>query len=117
MLSIIHKKVYQDFLALLVRLENVFQQPEIAQSEIIWHELSELFQQQIISLTDEDLEGEIANSWISLQTEIQREYRLLKSDRLFWLSARQTSTKEARAKVILERLRRLIGYCQMMLPD
>jgi hypothetical protein len=115
MSSIIHKKACQDFLTLLVRLENAFQQPEIAQNENIWVELNELFQQQIIPLTDEDLEGEVANSWISWQTEIQKEFRLLKSDRLFWLSARQTSTKEARAKNILDRLRKSIGYCQMML--
>jgi head-tail adaptor len=116
MLSIIHKKACQNFLDLLVQLENDFQQ-QFAQSESIWAELSELFQQQIISLTDEDLEEKVASGWISWQTEIQREFRLLKSDRLFWLSARQTSTKEARAKIILERLQKLIGYCQIMLQD
>jgi hypothetical protein len=117
MLLIIHKKAYQDCLNLLVQLENYYQNPKKDRNEELWTNLNQFFQQQIIPLTDEDLEGETASRWISLQTEIQREFRLLKTDWLFWVSARQPVTKEARAKSVLERLRKLISYCQMMLQD
>lgn len=121
MLSIIHKKAYEDLLLLLVQLESCCQSAattkETARLKEIWANLSQFFQQQIIPLTDEDLEGEVASRWISLQTEIQREFRLLNTDWLFWISARQPTTKEARAKTILNRLRKLISYCQVMLQD
>lgn len=121
MLPIIHKKAYQDFLTLLMQLEthcqNATTATEIARSEEIWASLSQFFQQQIIPLTDEDLSGEVASRWVSLQTEIQREFRLLNTDWLFWASARQPATKEARAKNILERLRKSIGYCRVLLQD
>jgi hypothetical protein len=119
MLSIIHKKAYQDFLFWLRQLENYLQSSDIGaknlQEQEIWLNLSQIFQQQIISLTDENLEGETASSWISLQTELQREFRLLKTDWLFWVSARQPATKTKRSKAIVERLQKLITYCQILL--
>lgn len=123
MLSIIHKKAYQDFLFWLRQLENYLQSSDKSsdigaknlQEQEIWLNLSQIFQQQIISLTDENLEGETASSWLSLQTELQREFRLLKTDWLFWVSARQPATKTKRSKAIVERLQKLIAYCQILL--
>jgi hypothetical protein len=121
MLSIIHKKAYQGFLSLLVELEDIYQNTdknaEIADNERIPTALNQFFQQSIIPLTDNQLEAEVASRWISLQTEIQREFRLLNSDRLFWLAARQPATKEARTRIILERIHKLISYCQILLQD
>ena len=121
MSSIIHKKAYRDFLTLLDDLESHCQNSaEIADNaEIaaIWSDLKQVFQERIISLTDEELEGEVASRWISLQTEIQREFRLLNTDWLFWASARQQVIKQARAKAVRERLRKLSQYCQLMLTN
>lgn len=121
MLSIIHRKAYQDFLHLLFELENNYQNTaqttKNAQIETTWTTLKQLFQQSIISLTDDDLEADVASRWISLHTEIQREFRLLNSDRYLMLAARQLATKEARAKIILERIGKLINYCQILLQN
>ena len=118
---IIHKKAYRDFLTLLNDLESHCQNSaEIADNaEItaIWLALKQVFQERIIPLTDEELEGEVASRWISLQTEIQREFRLLNTDWLFWASARQQGIKQARAKAVTERLRKLSKYCQLMLTS
>jgi hypothetical protein len=118
---IIHKKAYRDFLTLLNDLESHCQNSaEIADNaEItaIWSDLKQVFQEKIIPLTDEELEGEVASRWISLQTEIQREFRLLNTDWLFWASARQQGIKQARAKAVTERLRKLSKYCQLMLTS
>ena len=115
---IIHKKAYQDFLNLLNSLKGHFQQsPAVDNAEIaaILTDLKQMFQKRIILLTDEELEGEVANRWISLQTEMQREFRLLNTDWLFWISARQPTIKQARERAIAERLSKLIAYCQLML--
>lgn len=119
MSSIIHKKAYRDFLTLLNDLESHCQNSaEIADNaEIaaIWSDLKQVFQERIIPLTDEKLDREVASRWISLQTEIQREFRLLNTDWLFWASARQQAIKQTRAKAVNERLRKLSEYCQLML--
>ncbi|WP_144871097.1 heterocyst frequency control protein PatD [Hyella patelloides] len=119
MLSIIHRKAYQDFLDLLIKLENHDQNLAVAtktaEKEIIWQNLKQVFQQHIIPLTDENLDLATASRWISLQAEIQREFRLLNTDWLFLISSRQPATKQAREKSVVERLRKLIGYCQVML--
>lgn len=116
---IIHKKAYQDFLNLLFKLEsswqNLAQATEIEQNKRIWTELKQVFQERIINLTDENLDLEVASRWRSLQAEIQREFRLLNTDWLFWVSARQPATKQARAKAIENRLSKLISYCQVIL--
>ena len=119
MSSIIHKKAYQDFSIALNDFKGHFQHRDrtVDNGEITatWTNLKQMFQERIIPLTDEELEGEVANRWISLQTEIQREFRLLNTDWLFWISARQQSTKQAREQAVAERLSKLISYCQLML--
>ena len=119
MLSIIHKKAYQNFLDVLVRLQSDRQSLDSPASTIdkdaIWQELVEIFQHRIITLTDEDLETEVAGRWISLQTEIQRGFRLLQTEWLFWQSARQPATKKAKEKSVSQQLQKLISYCQAML--
>ena len=119
MLLIIHTKAYQDFLNLLFQLQNQYQNSEQIskkqKNQAIWANLKQVFQQRIVPLTDEDLETEVANRWLSLQTEIQREFRLLNTDWLFLESSRQPATKEARKKTVLKRLHKLISYCQVML--
>lgn len=119
MSSIIHKKAYRDFSTLLNNLENHCRDSaEIANNAdiaAIWSDLKQVFQEKIIPLTDEKLDREVASRWISLQTEIQREFRLLNTDWLFWTSARQQAIKQARAKAVTERLHKLSQYCQLML--
>ncbi len=53
--------------------------------------------------------------WRSLQTEIQREFRLLNTDILFLGAARQTKTRELRLKSIGDRIMRLDKYAKSIL--
>ena len=128
MLSIIHKKAYQDFLDLLAKLQSdrtAFGQSRdcygfdfpasTIHKDPIWQELVAIFQHRIITLTDEELETEVASRWISLQTEIQRGFRLLQTEWLFWQSARQPATRKAKEASVREQLQKLIDYCQAML--
>ena len=119
MSSIIHKKAYQEFLNLLRELarQGISTESMLAttNNREIWTELKYTFEETIIPLTDEELEGDIASRWISLQAEIQRSFRLLNTDWLFLMSSRQITTKKAREKAFLARLDRLIEYCQAML--
>ena len=119
MLLIIHKKAYQKFLSLLIELDsqlhNSVSTLEIKQNHPIWLDLKQTFQQEIITLSDDGLDLATASHWISLQAEIQREFRLLNTDWLFMVSARQPATLEAREKSVVKRLHQLINYCQVML--
>ena len=119
MLSIIHKKAYQDFLNLLVRLQNDCQISDSSASttnkDAIWQELKQIFQQRIITLTDEALEAEVASRWVSLQTEIQRGFRLLQTEWIFCQAARQPATLTAKEASVREQLQKLINYCQAIL--
>ena len=116
---IIHKKAYQDFLSLLNSLQtccqNSSQTATKAELAAIRQELERVFQTQILTLSDAELNGEVARRWVSLQTEIQREFRLLNTDCLFWVAARQQTLAQARQKVVTKRLNKLIDYCQLML--
>ncbi|HHP7232396.1 MAG TPA: heterocyst frequency control protein PatD [Xenococcaceae cyanobacterium] len=116
MLSFIHQKAYQEFLTLLSHWQNLAvnqeQIPEMSQS---FAHLQQYFQQEIMILTDEELDNTIVAAWRSLQTEIQREFRLLSTDLLFLNSSRQASTRENRLQTIRSRLTRLITYCQNIL--
>ena len=119
MLLIIHRKAYQDFLNLLYELEKQSQSSALAtitaDNQVIWLDLKQVFQKSIIPLTDEDLAPEVASRWRSLQSEIQREFRLLNTDWLFLISSRQPATQEARKKTFITRLSKLIKYCQEIL--
>ena len=118
---IIHKKAYQDFLILLISLESKCQNYDLKRDrtevEEIWTNLKQIFQKRIVSLTDENLDRKVASRWISLQTEIQREFRLLNTDWLFWMSSRQQDTKRIRKQAVQERLSKLIKYCQVILKE
>ncbi|MDJ0576932.1 MAG: heterocyst frequency control protein PatD [Xenococcaceae cyanobacterium MO_234.B1] len=132
MLSLAHKKAYQEFLNLLNHWQNygvnpdgeagrgnlpICNHPVDKVNEITkqFPDLQQWFQQEILTLTDEELDTTVISLWRSLQTEIQREFRLLSTDMLFLASSRQASTRESRLKTIGDRITRLIAYCQKIL--
>ena len=107
MLSIIHKNAYQDFLKLLSRCKFAVSTPSFDSKSAInqknWDNLEAIFYQQILVITDADMDIATASSWIAIQAEIQREFRLLTTDWLFLKSARQQATVEARKKTLIQR--------------
>ena len=121
MLSIIHKKDYQDFLKLLKRWQTVVADPDCDPQKIenqeLWQNLQTVFKDRIITITDTDMNLADASSWISIQAEIQREFRLLQTDWLFFQSSRQVTTRQARQANMLKHLEKLIIYCQSLLAE
>jgi len=119
MLSASHDRAYQDFITLLTEFIQVVEteKPEFSKDIVNqeFQDLSAWFKLHIAVLGDRNLESAIASRWQSVQTEIQREFKLLATDILFLASARQNSTKQKRLKSINDRLSKLIGYCQIML--
>ena len=119
MLSIIHKNAYQDFLKLLSHCKIAVSTPSFDSKSVInqknWDNLEAIFRQQILVITDAEMDMATASSWIAIQAEIQREFRLLTTDWLFLKSARQQATVEARKKTLIQRLDKLINYCRKMI--
>ncbi len=113
MLSIIHKKAYQEFLNLLQEFLYQLKSSDETITQRSWHDLQQFCQQKIFTLTSDDLDESIIQQWRSLQTEIQREFRLLNTDMSFFAASRQTKTKEIRLKSIRDRVTRLAQFSTM----
>lgn len=73
--------------------------------------LQQMFQQQIVPLTEEDSRVQ------SYRTEISKQLRLLEIDVMFFQGARQASTAKARIQTISDRLSTLIQYCDAILQQ
>ena len=105
MLSLAHKKAYQEFLTLLNHWQNSGgNQDKVNEMTKQFSDLQQWFQQEIMTLTDQELDTTVISLWRSLQTEIQREFRLLSTNILFLASSRQASTREKRLKIIGDRI-------------
>ncbi len=100
MSSIIHKKVYQEFVKLLKDFEEQLNSSNKSPSQESWSNIQQFFQQKLLPLRDDELTESTIQQWRSLQTEIQREFRLLNTDILFLAASRQAATKELRLKSI-----------------
>lgn len=116
-----HNRAYQDLISLLTKFTSylIVQEasqplPQVKQK---FQDLSEWFERNIASLSKEDIDLAIAPRWQAVQTEINREFKLLSTDILFLASARQNNTRTKRLQSITNRLTKLIGYCQILLED
>lgn len=76
-----------------------------------------LCQQQGHELDPDLLDPELQGRVRSCQTEINKEFRLLKTDLAFLQAARQAQTQAQRGHQIRDRLQRLIDYCQILLEQ
>lgn len=121
MLSRSHKRAYQDFITLLTEFKNFLltSANKVEQMQIKQHfqDLQSCFNQNIAGLNSENLEPELIPRWLSVQTEIKREFKLLTTDILFLAAARQNTTQEERKQSISDRTSKLIDYCQIMLKS
>ncbi|MBH8574421.1 heterocyst frequency control protein PatD [Nostocaceae cyanobacterium CENA369] len=73
--------------------------------------LQQMYQQQIVPLTEEDSRVQ------SYRTEISKQLRLLEIDVMFFQGARQASTVKTRLQTIGDRLTTLIQYCDAILQQ
>lgn len=121
MLSRSHKRAYQNFMTLLSDFKNFLfdSEAQTHQSRIKqeWQQLQQWFEQNIVELDSSNLDPKIVPRWQSVQTEIKREFKLLTTDILFLASARQNTTRNKRLNSIGDRLKKLSGYCQIMLNE
>jgi hypothetical protein len=119
MLPIIYSQAYQELLKILLEWQNSldgnnFNQVLLQNS---FQEAKNFFQTQIINLSEESLDENIASRWRSLATEMHRSFKLLEMDMMFLRSAKQSTTQQQRLKSIDDRLSQIIGYCQVMLTE
>ncbi len=121
MLPASHNRAYQDFLCLLIELKDLLaaRPPQTEKSELQGQlsNLTRWYEQNLVNLDSDNIDGKIAPRWQAVQTEIKREFKLLSTDILFFSSARQNATKSKRLESISDRLDKLIGYCQIMLKN
>ncbi len=119
MLSTSHNRAYQDFMTLLTEFKNFLlnsaTQVEQDQIKQEFQSLQSCFNQNIAGLNSQNLEPELIPRWLSVQTEIKREFKLLTTDILFLAAARQNATLDQRKQSISDRTSKLIDYCQIML--
>ncbi|MGF1542497.1 MAG: heterocyst frequency control protein PatD [Pleurocapsa sp.] len=116
MLSESHNRAYQEFSILLKKFKNDCS--DLNQTSTIkgkFQHLQVYFQEDILPLTDEELDREIAPRWRAVQTEIMREFRLLSTDILFLTSSAKTEMIAKRGQSVRERIDQLNSYCQIML--
>ena len=119
MLPKLHDRIYRELLNALLELKNLSTAPdfELSSLEKQYALVKEIFQTRALTLTEEAMDEAIASRWLSIQTEINRAIRLLQNDIIFLRSARQTTTRQTRLKVVCDRIEQLIGYCRVLLQE
>lgn len=71
--------------------------------------------ENILQLSDRDVDPSIVSRLQSYVTEIHKQMRLLEMDFRFLQTSRQTATLQARQTQMRSRLATLIGYCKSLL--
>jgi hypothetical protein len=119
MLSKLQLQAYQDLEKALLELQKLLyaSNPERTSLQKNFQIVQQIFQQQVMILTDDELDPAIAQRWQSIQIEIHRSLRLLEMDMMFLHSSKQAATVEARLNTLRDRIQKIIGYCQVMLQE
>jgi hypothetical protein len=107
------RESYETSLDLLRALAIALDEKDGETRERRFQELQVFLREQVLSLTDDNLDPETAIRWRRIQTELVRSWRLLETEWLFLASARGSGDR--RLAMIGERLNALIGYCQLLL--
>lgn len=117
MLPLTHRQPYQKFQEALQEVLNHAPDIDLPKTELPekFANLLHLFQNEIASLSIDDLELEYASRWQSVQTEFKRQMRLLETDVLLLQAARNEATITTRVEGICDRFKTLIQYCEVLL--
>lgn len=113
----------QAYQAAYQALEQWFQQLQVklTQEEISGTEVKadlrqvQSLQQQIGCLPATSLDEAVSLQLASIQTEVNKQLRLLETDSLFLQTARQSATTQQRKQQMQERLSLLLRYCEAIL--
>ncbi|OKH21221.1 hypothetical protein NIES593_16535 [Hydrococcus rivularis NIES-593] len=117
MLPTLHQNAYQKLLTLLRGLREQIDSPNSRVTVIQekFQQIQQVFQEDVMPLESDELEGAIASRFQSVQTEMHRALRLLGTDILFLRSSKQAATSEQRLAAIRDRVDNSIGFCQAIL--
>lgn len=117
MLSELDLKNYQELKLQLENLEKflVNFDNNRATIELNLMEIKKIIDQKILLLDQEKIEVKFRGKWQSIQTEINRSYRLLLNDWLFLKTALQPMVIEKRLKLFKHNLTQLISFCNFIL--
>ncbi|AFY76574.1 MAG: heterocyst frequency control protein PatD [Hydrococcus sp. C42_A2020_068] len=117
MLPTLHQNAYQKLLTLLRGLREQLDSPNSRVTVIQekFQQIQQVFQEEVMLLESDELEGTFASHFQSMQTEMHRALRLLGTDILFLRSSKQAATSEQRLAAIRDRVDNSIGFCQAIL--
>ncbi|WP_332866695.1 heterocyst frequency control protein PatD [Pannus brasiliensis] len=113
MLPTIYRESYEILLDRLMTLAGAIDGTDTESRDREFRDLRAWMDTRVLSLTDDNLEGETRVRWQRIQTEIVRSWRLLQTDWLFLASSRQSLDR--RLTTVRERLNTLAGYCRALL--
>ncbi len=114
-----YQKSYQNFHDSLTNLGDqvTVRNIDIGKISQNFQAVQGIFQEQILTLTTDELAPSIASRYQSIQTEIYRTLRLLGTDLLFLRSSRKQGTTEQRLQIVRDHLEQLMGYCQVIITE
>lgn len=113
MLPTIYLESYEILLDRLMTLADAIDGTNTESRDREFGEIRAWMDTRVLSLTDDNLEGETLVRWRQIQTEIVRSWRLLQTDWLFLASSKKSIDR--RSATVRERLNTLAGYCRALL--
>jgi CRISPR/Cas system CSM-associated protein Csm2 small subunit len=116
MLPSFYQEVYRNFIEALKSLREAVKQSD-DEKQAAFAKVEHLYQTQVITLTEEEIDPEIVSRWRSIQTELHRMFKLLATDWLFLRSSRQVSTKKDRIDIFCDRIEQMIKFCRILLEE
>ncbi len=116
-LPISHQACYQAFRQHLEHLQTTIASDNPATLKAEANQVQTEFQNQILSLSLEDLDPAIAHHVQSYQVEIHKQLRLLVTDLSFLQAARKPTTVEQRRQQGRDRVETLLRYCEAVVGE
>jgi DNA repair protein RadC len=119
MLPTSFNQLYQMFYQSLQQVGQLAQRanPDVQTLQVAFLEAQQIFQQQIMSQPLNNLDAAAELKMQSLQTEMNKQLRLLAIDVMFLQTARQPVTIQQRQAQMRDRLQLLQRYCEAVLGE
>ncbi|MGK7886569.1 MAG: heterocyst frequency control protein PatD [Crocosphaera sp.] len=119
MLLKFYHQSYQELLANLVKLQTLVIAEDTERNEIktTYEQVQTIFEQQILSVSLDELDCNAIPLLRSAQTEIYKNLRLLGTELLFLTSSRRKETGKKRLEKVQGKVRELIGYSQAIIDQ
>ncbi|MGK7878645.1 MAG: heterocyst frequency control protein PatD [Crocosphaera sp.] len=119
MLLKFYHQSYQELLANLVKLQTLVIAEDTERNEIktTYEQVQTIFEQQILSVSLDELDCNAIPLLRSAQTEIYKNLRLLGTELLFLTSSRRKETSKKRLEKVQGKVRELIGYSQAIIDQ